>query len=305
MAPPVTWLVDISHWQGTINIGRIAREGYAACVCKATEGTTYTDPTFARHAAAVVKAGMIPGAYHYLRDGDGAAQARHFHRQVSRAGGPNGWLIQLDCEADGYGPEITAWAKEWRRLTGGHPFLIYSAGWWWPRTRGFRGAAVTPYLWQSHYVAGSGTGSALYAKVPDSWWKPGYGGWGKATILQFSSSGSVAGQKIDVNAFRGTVAQLKKLTVAPAKPKPPPAGAAPPFPGRLLRYTPGKPLMSGADVRRWQQRMRDRGWRIAVDGDYGPDSAAVAIAFQREKGLHADGVVGPDTWRAAWTAPRT
>ena len=305
MPEPITWLVDISHWQGNIDVARIAREGYAACVCKATEGTTYTDPTFARNTAAAKKARMIPGAYHYLRDGDGAAQARHFHRQVSRQGGPSGWLIQLDCEADGYGPEMTAWAKEWRRLTNGHPFLIYSGAWWWPRTRGFRGAGLTPHLWASRYVSGTDTGSKLYQRVPDSWWRPGYGGWEQATILQFSSTGKVAGKRIDVNAFRGTRQQLAALTVTPNKPKPPPTPPAPAFPGRELRYVKGHAIMRGADVRQWQQRMRDRGWRIDVDGEFGPRSAAVAEAFQREKGLHVDGIVGPNTWRAAWTAPKT
>ena len=211
----ITWLVDISNWQGNIDISRIAREGYRACVCKATEGSTFKDKRFDKYIPKIKAAGMIPGAYHYLRDGDGAAQARHFLNRVKKHGGPNGWLIQLDCEADGYGPEMTAWAREWNKLTGNHPFLIYSGAWWWPRTGGFRGAGLTPYLWHSHYVSGTGYGSVLYKKVPASWWKPGYGGWNQATILQFSSSGQVAGQRIDVNAFRGTVAQLKKLATTP------------------------------------------------------------------------------------------
>ena len=211
----ITWLVDISNWQGNINIAQIAREGYSACVCKATEGTTYKDPKFDRNIAEIKKTRMIPGAYHYLRDGDGAAQARAFHDRVKKHGGPNGWLIQLDCESDGNVAEMTAWAKEWKRLTRNHPFLIYSGAWWWPRTKGFRGAGLTPYLWHSHYVNGTGYGSVLYQKVPAGWWKPGYGGWNEATVLQFSSSGSVAGQKIDVNAFRGTVDQLKKLATTP------------------------------------------------------------------------------------------
>ena len=78
---------------------------------------------------------MIPGAYQFLRDGDGAAQARHLYDRVHRLGGPDGRLIQLDCESDGYGPEMTAWASEWRQLTGGHPFLVYSGAWWWRSTR--------------------------------------------------------------------------------------------------------------------------------------------------------------------------
>lgn len=88
----------------------------------------------------------------------------------------------------------------------------------------------------------------------------------------------------------------------PVLPPPPPSSSAPPFPGRLLRYP---PIMRGADVRQWQARMRDRGWKITVDGAYGPGSVDVCRRFQREKRLTVDGVVGPATWRAAWTAPVT
>jgi len=55
----------------------------------------------------------------------------------------------------------------------------------------------------------------------------------------------------------------------------------------------------------WQQRMRDRGWQITVDGLYGPNTSSVARAFQSEKGLTVDGLIGPQTWAAAWTAPIT
>jgi hypothetical protein len=81
--------------------------------------------------------------------------------------------------------------------------------------------------------------------------------------------------------------------------------SAPAFPGRPLRFTPGQSMMTGPDVRTWQARMRQRGWRIEVDGDYGPGSAGVATRFQKDKGLAVDGIVGPRTWAAAWTAPIT
>jgi len=90
---------------------------------------------------------------------------------------------------------------------------------------------------------------------------------------------------------------------APAAPAPSPGGgAAPPWPGRYLKYP---PVMAGEDVRTWQAQMRARGWSIGVDGQYGPQSADVCTKFQREKGLGVDGVVGPQTWAAAWTAPVT
>lgn len=76
--------------------------------------------------------------------------------------------------------------------------------------------------------------------------------------------------------------------------------AAPPFRGRVISYP---PVVTGDDVRDWQGRMAARGWAIAVDGAFGPASRSVAIAFQQEKGLAVDGIVGPETWSAAWTAP--
>ncbi|MEU6033963.1 CHAP domain-containing protein [Actinomadura sp. NPDC047616] len=84
-----------------------------------------------------------------------------------------------------------------------------------------------------------------------------------------------------------------------------PGTSVPAWPGRYLKYTPGKPMMRGNDVKTWQQRMRTRGWSIDVDGIYGPRSAEVCRAFQSEKRLVRDGIVGPATWRAAWTAPVT
>lgn len=59
------------------------------------------------------------------------------------------------------------------------------------------------------------------------------------------------------------------------------------------------------DLRRWQQRMKNRGWNIKVDGLYGSQTRRVAKAFQLEKGLRVDGLIGPETWNAAWTAPIT
>jgi peptidoglycan hydrolase-like protein with peptidoglycan-binding domain len=60
---------------------------------------------------------------------------------------------------------------------------------------------------------------------------------------------------------------------------------------------------AGADVRAWQAQMARRGWRIRVDGLFGPESERVARGFQRNKGLLVDGVVGRQTWAAAWRLP--
>lgn len=88
----------------------------------------------------------------------------------------------------------------------------------------------------------------------------------------------------------------------PPAPRPAPAPGAPRWPGRLITQP---PAMHGDDVRMWQLQMSKRGWRIAVDGAYGPASEKVCRAFQAEKHLVADGVIGPATWRATWASKVT
>lgn len=66
-------------------------------------------------------------------------------------------------------------------------------------------------------------------------------------------------------------------------------------------------------LKQFQQKMKDRGWPMQVDGIYGPkgasspqgNTAEIVVAFQKEKGLTADGLIGPATWKAAWEAPVT
>ncbi|MFH1807224.1 MAG: peptidoglycan-binding protein [Pseudomonadota bacterium] len=53
----------------------------------------------------------------------------------------------------------------------------------------------------------------------------------------------------------------------------------------------------GEPVRKLQQRLKDLGFNPGgVDGDFGPNTRAAVVAFQRSRGISADGVVGPQTW---------
>jgi peptidoglycan hydrolase-like protein with peptidoglycan-binding domain len=86
-------------------------------------------------------------------------------------------------------------------------------------------------------------------------------------------------------------------------PKPPVTHPA--FPLGVGRYFGKGDVHSGHNLDDWQRQMRKRGWTIGVDGVYGPQTESVARAFQREKHLTADGLVGRQTWDAAWTAKVT
>jgi peptidoglycan hydrolase-like protein with peptidoglycan-binding domain len=85
---------------------------------------------------------------------------------------------------------------------------------------------------------------------------------------------------------------------------PPPSGGS--APALHVDYFGTDHNSTCGDVQPWQQKMYDRGWHeMLVDGDYGPISKDICLAFQREKGLSVDGYVGPETWNATWEAPVT
>jgi len=81
----------------------------------------------------------------------------------------------------------------------------------------------------------------------------------------------------------------------PLPPPMPPENIWPPFPGVILRRG-----MRGTDIMHVQERLNDLGANplLAEDGIFGPLTEAGVMAFQRQHGLIADGVVGPITWAA-------
>jgi peptidoglycan hydrolase-like protein with peptidoglycan-binding domain len=124
----------------------------------------------------------------------------------------------------------------------------------------------------------------------------------------------------DINSANGMdVADLERMfgfTASSPKPKPKPKAPKQPWPYGPDDYL-GVPSPSplchsgyygGKDaqvVLTWQHQMSHRGWVIGCDGMYGPQSRSVCLSFQAEKKLAVDGLVGPRTWEASWTAPVT
>ncbi|WP_202638129.1 glycoside hydrolase family 25 protein [Bailinhaonella thermotolerans] len=112
----------------------VVRSGQSFAIMKATQGTRYVDPWFARDIAGARRVGLIHGAYHYFTaDAPGRAQADHFLRVLRRNGFTGTRAHQLpaevdveQCYANGRRlrlSEVTAFLNRIREVTGRHATL--------------------------------------------------------------------------------------------------------------------------------------------------------------------------------------
>jgi GH25 family lysozyme M1 (1,4-beta-N-acetylmuramidase) len=226
--------VDVSHHQGSgIDWGKVRASGIDFMIARASLATT-PDSTYRDNIRRARLAGIpVVGAYHFLypaRVVSPVTQARLFVQRIQNA---DGILTMLDVEKDRnprtgeiFIPTISdarAFAKEFAKLTDGHTLIMYAPGWYWTGHIGNPPASDLGPLCASRYVpvAKGADGDPIrmtpteaFAKVLPKFWKPSHGGWTKATLLQFTSTGKVAGHggRIDINAFNGTLQKLKVLT---------------------------------------------------------------------------------------------
>lgn len=198
--------IDISHFQGTVNLAQARRDGFEFAFLKATEGADWSDSTFRRNLDAARAAGMLTAAYHYQRAGTAlSARLANITRTV-----PRDCPVIIDLEDGGGHADQSRETINALRQAGYSCPLLYLPRWYWQQL-GSPDLAGLPPLWASRYPdTKPGVASAIYQRVPASYWD-GYGG-NSVAVLQFSSSATVAGTTpVDVNAYGGTRDQLAAL----------------------------------------------------------------------------------------------
>jgi GH25 family lysozyme M1 (1,4-beta-N-acetylmuramidase) len=136
---------DVSHYQSAVDLAAYADAGYTRIALKATEGTGYTDPTFAARWREAGGLGLHRVAYHFLRTlTSGGAQFDRLLTVVNAAGGlAPGDVLCADAEDVGYGgndesrvariARAAACTIEFtgRALVTGHPAgWIYTGRWY-------------------------------------------------------------------------------------------------------------------------------------------------------------------------------
>jgi lysozyme len=197
--------MDVSHYDGTIDWATAKAHGIDFAFVKATESTTYVDPTFAANWAGMKAAGVVRGAYHFFRaNTDPLVQASHVAQTVG-ALEANDLPIVLDLEtADGEtGATIGANAVKFLdavTAATGKTAIVYTSPGFITGTVGTPPAGLGKYtLWVANWGV----------TCPDV-----VAPWSNWTFWQHSATGTVAGvpsTAVDLDTFNGTLAELTGL----------------------------------------------------------------------------------------------
>lgn len=191
--------VDISHWQGNIDLQHLKDQGNAFLIAKATDGMAYVDDKYARNKAEAKRVGLIFGSYHWLKiSQDIDLQVEHFMKVVGKKQ-PGELPPVIDWEPDKDTNSVGVAQTKVRLLdflqkleaaSGATPMLYASPG--FLDGYGDLSAFSRFPLWIAHYGVG-------HPRIPKYW--PTY------TIWQYSDKNG-----LDLNLFNGSMDRLKKLS---------------------------------------------------------------------------------------------
>jgi lysozyme len=214
---------DASHFDAVPDGARVVAEGFKFMTHKAGGDASDAELGAWWNAVKGQRGKLLLGAYWVLYPGDPVIRANSFIARLDSQ--CPGWrdgpfILQADCEkwngdASTVPPisQINAFCDRLAvRLPKLNP-IVYAPEW----VYGSKVSALRYPLWASSYVTGSGTAQHLYPGDSSSRWGA-YGG-REPSILQFTSSATIAGQTTcDANAFRGTLDQLTALLAPGWKP---------------------------------------------------------------------------------------
>ena len=81
--PTSNAVIDLSHNNQSVDFNKAKAAGILGVVHKATQGTGFVDPMYAKRRKAAANAGLLWGAYHFGTGADPIAQAQSFLKVAS------------------------------------------------------------------------------------------------------------------------------------------------------------------------------------------------------------------------------
>ncbi len=228
---------DTSHHNGILDASRLKAEGMVYHWMKVSQGRYFNDSVFATSRSNAVRAGLIPGGYHFLEAGNGAAQCLHYLDRLNATGGIKGIMLAVDVELQNSttGPsyqDVLNFLAECKARTPGRTWVIYTGAWYWGNStqRGYLGNPPAPsgtVLWISKYVSGTGSALSLLSKVTpqgdpnEPYAAAPINGWPEYAFRQYSESATIAGvTPIDANVTYKGLTFLRSLAGLAEAPKP-------------------------------------------------------------------------------------
>lgn len=197
--------IDVSNWQHTIDWSKVAGAGYSFTFAKATEGTTYSDPTYAANRSGAEGAGLVFGAYHFARPAGSSraavvasaiAQADYFVNVAAPVQGELPPVLDLEVTG-GLSPTLLSlWTQSWLdevyARTGIRGFVYTSPAFWSGNLADTTAIAAAGYgLWDAHWT------SASAPWVPASDWNGA--GW---SFWQWTDKSSIPGIGVKTDGDR-------------------------------------------------------------------------------------------------------
>ncbi|HEX4047428.1 MAG TPA: GH25 family lysozyme [Elusimicrobiota bacterium] len=195
--------IDVSHFQGAIDWGKVSASGVSFAYIKATEGGDYVDDQFAANWSGAQSAGVTRGAYHFYNFcKTGSEQADRFIATVPADAGALPATIDLEESADcatmpgkaAFRKDLADFVAKVQAAYGRLPVLyvnysIYNLY--------FKGENDSYKIW----IADTGDASPAM---------PGGAPW---TVWQYGWHGAVAGVsgEVDLDVFNGTPEMLASL----------------------------------------------------------------------------------------------
>lgn len=203
--------VDVSNWQNGMSLKRAKAEGMQFAILRTTDGT-YRDKVYRSHFEDARSAGLVIMSYHYLRNpSEGTTVAQQVKASLEVMGNYRA-PIWLDCETPaGLHIKHIREAKRLYEAAGVRVLGVYSYVPYWERQ-------VAPSepdthtlgaLWVAAYGANRhGSPTQLYPGNSHKQWNYPLGNQ-RPLIWQYGSNALVAGFSVDINAYRGTRAELE------------------------------------------------------------------------------------------------
>lgn len=239
-------VVDLSHFQVVTDFKAVFNAGYRGVINKATEGTTFTDKTYASRRGLVHGAGLLYGCYHFIRPGNVKAQVEHF---LTVANPDDDMLLALDYEDAGVSlMAVEEFLGEILKRTGRRA-VLYGGAVLKEKIGGHQAPELAKHrLWLAQYTSHPSWPSQVW-KAPWLWQFTGDGAGPKPHSVP-----GISNVGIDINSYEGSPERLRDEWAAGPSltaPEMPVEASKPPVIPVVDAHPPSQPTGGLADLVDW------------------------------------------------------